>query len=175
MKPEVLLVVLAVAACDRDPEKTPRSYPRMMPEKSARAAAASAPPSASLPVTAWTKTLSEGMRPTHAQLTASLRKGLPDESSDYAEALALVMMHGRGDIDFDALKKAVVARALRRHRLGDAHLMQKPPPPGQTSDPAIMPDDWANTWGEMAMAYLLGELTEAQYEALHAAAHPSCS
>lgn len=172
-----LLIGLLLVGCDRG-----QSAPTVaVPAASADAPASPAAPATSsgprgLPATAWTKTLPAELRSSHAELTTSIRKGLPQDSADYAEALALVMLHGRGDIDFEAMKKAVVARGLPPHRLGDPYLLvtPPPPPPGQTFDPAIMPADWAGTWGEVAMAYLLGELTKPQYEALHQAAHPTC-
>ena len=36
------------------------------------------------------------------------------------------------------------------------------------------PQGTVRTWGEVAMAYWLGKLTRADYDALHAGAHPSC-
>ncbi len=175
-----LMALLLVVACDRG-QSAPTAPTVAVPSASAEASAspdarASSSATSDAPATAWTKTLPANLRPSHAKLTTSIRKGLPESSADYAEALALVMLHGRGDIDFDALKKAVVARELPAHRLGDPYLLisPPPPPPGQAFDPAIMPADWAGTWGEVAMAYLLGELSKPQYETLHQAAHPTC-
>jgi len=168
-----LLLVLVLGGCDRG-QSTPSAPTVAVP--SASGTSATTPAATATPATPWTETLPEELRPLHAKLTASVRKGLPADSADYAAALALVMLHGRGDIDFEALKKAVRARGLPPHRLGDPYLLvtPPPPPPGQTYDPAIMPADWAGTWGEVAMAYHLGELTKPQYEALHRAAHPDC-
>ncbi len=105
-----------------------------------------------------------------------MRKGLPEGSGDYAHALALVMLYKRGSLSFDALREAVVARKLPPHPAGDGYLLTPipTPPPGVHIDPAMMPADWEGTWGEVTMAYHLGELSRADYDALHAAAHPGC-
>lgn len=111
-----------------------------------------------------------------AEIEDAVRKGLPQGSGDYAHALALAMLHKRGATSFDELRAAIVALALPPHPLGDGYLMTPipSPPPGTRIDPAMMPTDWERTWGEVAMAYHLGELTRNDYDALHAAAHPSC-
>ena len=101
---------------------------------------------------------------------------IPAGSGDYAEVLALATRHQRGELSFDALRDALVARNLRPHPLGDAYLMTPvpAPPPGVAWDPRQMPADWTGTWGEVAMAFWLGRLTRDEYDRLHAAAHPGC-
>ncbi|MFE8599652.1 hypothetical protein [Archangium violaceum] len=102
---------------------------------------------------------------------------IPPGSADYSSALADATLYRRGDISFEELERRVLARALPPHRLGDGYLMMSPPPPppGVSFNPRVMPGDWVGTWGEIAMTLFAGELTRAEYERLHAAAHPACS
>lgn len=102
---------------------------------------------------------------------------IPEGSGDYRAVLALARRHQAGTMTFDELSQAVLARKLPPHRLGDGYLMipSPVPPPGVTFDPKMMPKDWEGTWGEVAMAYWLGALTRADYDRLHAAAHPQCA
>ena len=101
---------------------------------------------------------------------------IPTGSGDYSATLALASRYKRGEMSFEELTKAVVARELRVHPLGDAYLMipVPMPPPGKTFDPRRMPKDWEGTFGEVAMAFWLGELTRDEYDRVHAAAHPAC-
>jgi hypothetical protein len=113
---------------------------------------------------------------TEAVMTDPASIPLPDGSGDYREVLALATSHRAGAMDFEALTRAVVARGLPPHPLGDAYLMipVPAPPPGSSFDPRQMPKDWEGTWGEVAMAYWLGALTRDEYDRLHRAAHPAC-
>ena len=90
--------------------------------------------------------------------------------------LAVASRYKRGEISFDELTRLVVERRLAVHKLGDGYLMTPAPmpPPGVTFDPRMMPKDWEGTFGEVAMAFWLGELTRDEYNRLHRAAHPSC-
>ncbi|WP_426735684.1 hypothetical protein [Myxococcus faecalis] len=103
---------------------------------------------------------------------------IPEGSADYSAALADSAAYKRGDITFEELQRRVLARALPPHHLGDAYLMMTPPPPppGMLSsfNPLRMPGDWRGTWGEVAMTLFAGDITHAEYERLHAAAHPDC-
>ncbi|MCP3168361.1 hypothetical protein [Myxococcus qinghaiensis] len=101
---------------------------------------------------------------------------IPEGSADYSAALADATAYKRGDISFDELRRRVLARELPPHRLGDGYLMMSPPPPppGVHYDPLVMPSDWVGTWGEIAMTLFAGELTQSEYQRLHAAAHPRC-
>ncbi|MEQ1505313.1 MAG: hypothetical protein ABMB14_23985 [Myxococcota bacterium] len=101
---------------------------------------------------------------------------IPRGSGDYAEVLALATRYQRGESTFEQLRDALLGRHLPPHPLGDAYLMTPvpAPPPGTAWDPRQMPTDWTGTWGEVAMAYWLGRLTQDEYDRLHAAAHPDC-
>lgn len=93
-------------------------------------------------------------------------------SADYTRTLKLVLAHKQRP-DLEALKKALVALKLPPHPLGCAYVMAPvpAPPPGVPFEPASMPPDWKGTWGEVAMTFWRGDLTHAEYDALHAAAH----
>lgn len=101
---------------------------------------------------------------------------IPEGSADYSESLALAMAYKAGDIDFDELKRRVLEKKLEPHPLGDSYLLMVPPPPpdGVKFDPMLMPSDWKGNWGEVAMMMFAGDITEDEYEELHAAAHPDC-
>ncbi len=101
---------------------------------------------------------------------------IPADSGDYKSALTDATLYKRGDIDFAELQKRVLARNLPPHPLGDAYLMSPVPmpPPGISFDAKRMPKDWEHTWGEIAMTVFAAQITEAEYDRLHAAAHPSC-
>ncbi|MEM1030492.1 MAG: hypothetical protein AAGN82_09085 [Myxococcota bacterium] len=138
-----------------------------------------APPSADLDArpNAWSAALKAHLTPTqratHQRLTAALRRSLPSRSADYGDVLALVMLHGRGDLSWSGLQQIIVARALPPHPRGDDFLTAAAQPSYGFVD-ARMPERWRATWGEVAVAFHLGELTRAQYDALHRAAHPNC-
>ena len=137
-------------ACDTPPVDTAPMEPERSPAK----------PSATAPATTRMNEL--------AELQASLIKSIPKDSADYSGMLALVMLHKRGSIGWDELTDRVAGQRLVPHPRGDEHLMRKSPG-------AKMPSDWQATWGEVAMTYWLGELSQAQYERLHHAAHPQCA
>lgn len=101
---------------------------------------------------------------------------VPPGSGDYSVVLAHAARYKKGETTFDKLTEAIVARKLRVHSLGDAYLLTPAPmpPPGIAFDPKMMPKDWEGTFGEVAMAYWLGELTRDEYDRLHRAAHPAC-
>jgi hypothetical protein len=101
---------------------------------------------------------------------------IPPGSADYSAALADATLYKQGAISFAELQARVLARGLPPHRFGDAYLMMSPPPPppGVSFNPLVMPYDWADTWGEIAMTLFAGQLTHEEYTRLHAAAHPNC-
>lgn len=114
------------------------------------------------------------MNQTMAQTSRDPR--IPAASADYSAALADSGAYARGAITFDELRAKVLARALPPHPLGDAYLLVSPPPPppGVVFEPLLMPADWKDTWGEIAMTMFAGDITREQYDRLHAAAHPQC-
>lgn len=107
---------------------------------------------------------------------AEVRASIPPGSADYAHAVALARLHKQGDITFAQLQAAILGMKLPPYSAGDGALLltPPPPPPGVTFDPKMIPKDWEGTWGVVAQALHLGELTKAQYKKLHRAAHPTC-
>ncbi len=101
---------------------------------------------------------------------------IPPMSSDYSAVLADAIEYKTGKISFGELKDRVLARKLPPHSLGDGYLMMTPPPPpdGVDFNPLIMPSDWKGTWGEVAMTMFADQITQAEYDELHAEAHPGC-
>jgi hypothetical protein len=108
---------------------------------------------------------------------APATKDIPEGSGDYSAVLALAKQLKAGTTSFEQFSKAIVARKLPPHKLGDAYLMipVPRPPPGVKFDARMMPEDWEGTWGEVAIVYWLGYLTRKQYDELHGAAHPDCA
>jgi len=98
---------------------------------------------------------------------------MTEGSADYSRTLKLVLEHKHKTLDFKTLEKRVVALKLPPHPQGDLYVMAPvpQPPPGMKFDPASMPSDWVGTWGEVAMTFWRGALSEKDYDALHAAAH----
>lgn len=98
---------------------------------------------------------------------------MTEGSADYSRTLKLVLEHKDQKLDFKTLEKRVVALKLPPHPQGDLYVMAPvpQPPPGMKFDPASMPRDWVGTWGEVAMTFWRGALSEKDYDALHAAAH----
>ena len=94
-------------------------------------------------------------------------------SADYSRTLKIVLEHKSGKITTDALKKKIVALQLPPHPLGCGYTMipGPAPPPGVPFNPALMPSDWVGTFGEVAMTYWRGDLSQENYDALHKAAH----
>ena len=107
---------------------------------------------------------------------AEIRATIPPGAGDYARAVALATLYKRGDITFEELQAAILAMKLPPYKLGDPYLLITPPPPPNPDDfdPKMMPKDWAGTWGVVAQAHHLGELTKDEYDKLHRAAHPTC-
>ncbi|MEZ4441501.1 MAG: hypothetical protein R3B72_20550 [Polyangiaceae bacterium] len=108
----------------------------------------------------------------HRRLVASLERGLPEGSADYGPTLAWVLLYKRGSIDRAALAEALGRLALAPHPEGDLALLSRDA--ADASEVARMPRPWDDTWGEVAMAYYLGELTREDYLELHRRAHPRC-
>lgn len=98
---------------------------------------------------------------------------MTEGSADYTRTLKLVLEFKNKKIDFKTLEKRILDLKLPPHSLGDVYVMSPAPmpPPGVKFDPALMPSDWVNTWGEVAMTYWRGALSQKDYETLHAAAH----
>lgn len=137
------------------------------------------PPSASPDAAVASTTPPEPVVPPPSSAGATLPSTpdvIPPGSGNYSEVLALVTRYRRGKMGWAELERAIVARKLPPHRLGDDYLLTPAPvpPPGTTFDPRMMPADWEGTWGEVAMAMWLGRLSRPEYHALHAAAHPAC-
>ena len=99
---------------------------------------------------------------------------IPPGSADYSAVLADAIEYKTGKISFGELKDRVLARKLPPHKLGDGYLMMTPPPPpdGTELNPLLMPSDWKGNWGEVAMTMFAGQITQAEYDELHAEAHP---
>lgn len=148
-----LLVALACSARDEPPSATPSAV-----------AAPTDPPAAA----------TEPSPTTDAPAARDPR--IPAGSADYSIALADSARYKRGEITFEQLRDRVLARKLPPHPLGDDYLLMIPPapPPPAKFDPLLMPSDWAGTWGEIAMTMFAGDLTRAEYDRLHRAAHPQC-
>lgn len=98
---------------------------------------------------------------------------LPEGSADYTRTLKLVLEYKHKKIDLKTLEKKLLALKLPPHGQGDLYVTAPSPmpPPGVKFEPALMPGDWKNTWGEVAMTFWKGDLSQADYEALHKAAH----
>jgi len=98
---------------------------------------------------------------------------LPEGSADYSKMLAHATNYKNGLITFEKLKQIVVAEKLPPHSLGCGYLMipVPMPPPGIPFTPGLMPKDWQHTIGEVAMGLFVGQLTQAEYDRLHEAAH----
>ncbi|MBL8915121.1 MAG: hypothetical protein JNM17_30735 [Archangium sp.] len=98
---------------------------------------------------------------------------LPEGSADYTRTLKLVLEYKHKKIDLKALEKKLLALKLPPHGQGDLYITAPSPmpPPGVKFEPALMPSDWLNTWGEVAMTFWKGDLSQADYETLHKAAH----
>lgn len=94
-------------------------------------------------------------------------------SADYTRTLRLVLDFKKGRLTFEQLSKKVVALKLPPHGQGCAYTMMPvpAPPPGVPFEPASMPADWSNTFGEVAMTFWRGDLHRKDYDALHEAAH----
>jgi hypothetical protein len=109
-------------------------------------------------------------------LESEIRATIPKGAGDYAHVVALATLFKRGELTYEELEGAILALRLPPHRLGDRYLLivPPPPPPPQVFDPKMMPKDWENSWGLVAQAMYLGELTREQYDRLHRAAHPDC-
>ncbi|MFT3712621.1 MAG: hypothetical protein QM817_33650 [Archangium sp.] len=98
---------------------------------------------------------------------------MTEGSADYTRTLKLVLEHKTGKIDFKTLEKKILELKLPPHSLGDLYVTAPvpQPPPGTKFDPALMPPDWVGTWGEVAMTFWRGALSQKDYDALHKAAH----
>lgn len=98
---------------------------------------------------------------------------VPSGSGDYRKMLALGVRYKKGQITFAELQRAIVDAKLPPHSLGDGYLkmVPPPPPPGMKFEPDNMPRDWEKTFGEVYMVAVRGQITDAEYDKLHAAAH----
>ena len=98
---------------------------------------------------------------------------IPEGSGDYAKMMAAAVRYKKREIGFEQLKQIVVAAKLPPHPLGCAYVIAPvpAPPPGTPFDPALMPHDWEHTFGEVAMTFWAGKITQQEYDKLHAAAH----
>lgn len=108
-----------------------------------------------------------------ASLPATFPSKHPSGSADYDWVLALIAKYRSGELSFADVRARVLSRRLPPHPLGCEYLLVSPPPPPapHVFEPTLMPSDWAGTWGEVAMAFLLGGLDATEYELLHRAAH----
>src|SRR4051812_40932693 len=103
--------------------------------------------------------------------------GTPDAkmvegSADYSRTLKIVLEHKAGKLTLEQLKKKIVALKLPPHGQGCAYTMMPvpAPPPGTKFEPGLMPSDWVGTFGEVAMTFWRGDLSQENYDALHLAA-----
>ena len=99
---------------------------------------------------------------------------LPSGSADYTRTIRLVKAYLAKKRTLTQLTKDVVALKLKVHPIGCGYyfVTPPPPPPGIAFEPALMPDDWAGTFGEVAMTHLGGwGLSREDSDTLHKAAH----
>lgn len=98
---------------------------------------------------------------------------IPEGSGDYAKMMAAAVRYKKREISFEQLKQIVVGAKLPPHPQGCAYVIAPvpAPPPGTPFDPALMPHDWERTFGEVAMTFWAGKITQQEYDKLHAAAH----
>ncbi len=111
-----------------------------------------------------------------ADALAKAKAMIPEGSADYSSALADAILYKSGTITFEELQARVLERNLPPHSLGDEYLemVPPPPPPGMEFTPLSMSDDWKGNWGEIMKTSIAGQITEEEYDRLHAAAHPDC-